>query len=78
MQPHPLTAALLAALPLLGASAQAQAHNIQAGRWFRDMPDIQSARPDQKCPRGVVPSRSGNTVSVGLEVAYADYELYNP
>lgn len=78
MPSHPLTATLLAALPLIGAPAPAQAHNIPAGRWFRDMPDIQSARPDQKCPRGVVPSRSGNTVSVGLEVAYADYELYNP
>lgn len=69
--------AMLAAMPILGIH-EAQARDIPAGRWFRGMPDIQHARPDQKCPRGLMPSRSGNTVSIGLEVAYADYELYNP
>lgn len=71
---HVLVAAL--ALPVLGTSVHAQ--SIPEARWFRALPDIEQSRPDQKCPRGVTPSRSGNTVSVGLEVAYADYALYNP
>lgn len=69
---------LAAALPLLGATWPAQAAPIAEGRWFRDIPDVQDSRPDQACPRGMLPSVSGNTVSVGLQVAYADYALYNP
>lgn len=66
------------ALSLLALTANAAAQGVPDKRWFRDMPDIQHSRPEAQCPRGIVPSISGNTVSVGLEVAYADYELYNP
>ena len=75
-----LTALTLLLLSSAGAAVAQSATPapIAPARHFRPMPDLDGAAGGTGCPRGILPTRRGRDVSVRLDVAYADYTLYNP